>query len=155
MKEHPYAEILHAIADGKQIQYRDDLGRWVNAHERAIITELHNRRDLDRYRVKPPVIVINGIEVPEPLRELPEKMNGMVLYHPAFLAGRLELESMLVGQTIAGSVFSNNLLRLGILHKTFDAALAHAKALISFSAIADIDANLAVIPKVTEQEKTA
>lgn len=137
MKEHPYAEILHAIADGKQIQYRDDLGCWVNTHERAIITELHNGRGLDRYRVKPPTILINGIEVPAPLREIPEKMNGVVLYHPAFLAGRFELESMLVGQTIAGSIFSNNLLRLGILHKTFDATLAHAKALISFTQVAE------------------
>ena len=135
--KHPYAEIMHAIADGKQIQYRDDLGCWVNTHERAIITELHNRRGLDRYRVKPPTILINGIEVPEPLRELPEKMNGMVLYHPAFFAGGLNMESMLVRQTIAGSVFSNNILRFGVLHETFDAALAHAKALISFTQVTE------------------
>jgi len=78
---HPHADLLHAIADGKQMQElrkccRDD------AHdcsaERAL--DLIPIGQADCVRIKTDTVTINGIECPAPMTEVPEM--GSCYYVP-------------------------------------------------------------------------
>lgn len=81
-------------------------------------------------RIKPKVININGIEVPEPMREMPPE--GTSVYWPGFGpdSGDTHTESADVGCYPAMLPY---LLRKGLLHLTKEAATIHAKALLSFT----------------------
>ena len=81
-------------------------------------------------RVKPKVININGIEVPEPMREMPPE--GTSVYWPGFGpdSGDTHTESADVGCYPAMLPY---LLRKGLLHLTKEAATIHANALLSFT----------------------
>lgn len=126
---HPYAEILRAIADGHQVQWQDPTGRW---RDQTVCTTLHEISSEsygpDRYRIKPRTININGHEVPEPLRAMPKA--GTKVFWPSFVSDDLVEHAVasLRDQTIC------NLLRIGMLHSNHEAAVAHAQALLSFTA---------------------
>lgn len=48
----PYAEILHAIADGKRVEWQDGLGNWVYQHPSHTLNEIkHILGEPERYRV--------------------------------------------------------------------------------------------------------
>lgn len=79
-----------------------------------------------RYRRKPRTITINGHEVPEPMREPPEegtKYFVPCVYHQCGFR-----------QTVwTGGCTRHRHLLKGIVHLTWQAAQAHADALLSFT----------------------
>lgn len=130
LKPHPYAEILRAIADGHQIQFRRMDGKLEEVPANnvlKIIGECRAARPND-FSIKPRTITINGHEVPEPLRVMPP--DGTEVFWPSFVSDDLVAYhvALLRDQTIC------NLLRIGMLHSNHEAAAAHAQALLSFTA---------------------
>ena len=127
MTPHPQAEILRAIADGEDIEaFYDE--EWYGV---VPMTALRYTYDGDiPLRIKPKTININGIEVPEPMREMPPE--GTSVYWPGFGpdSGDTHTESADVGCYPA---MLPDLLRKGLLHLTKEAATIHANALLSFT----------------------
>jgi hypothetical protein len=83
------------------------------------------------YRRKPRVIAINGIEVPEPLREKPE--IGVTYWYPC-ITYRGVLDGYRSGNTSwDDDTYDNQMLDAGLIHLTKEAAELHAKALLSFT----------------------
>ena len=81
------------------------------------------------YRRKPRVILINGIEVPEPLREKPEV--GAKYWIPDIWDTEGDPTSAAIHWKNDGS--DNGWFSIGICHLTKEAAELHAKALLSFT----------------------
>lgn len=79
-----------------------------------------------QYRRKPRTISINGIDVPEPVREPLE--NGQRCFIPEI--GGMLLYSLTEWD---GGGIDYRLLERGMIHLTKEAAIAHAKALLSFT----------------------
>lgn len=127
---HPHAEILRAIADGEEIQFRS-AGTWCDQSLETTLQEIADEDYLPEcYRVKPNVLMINGHEVPEPLKELPAE--GELVYFPSFgpEASHGCVAIITVGYYPAPLPI---LLQQGLLHATQEAAAAHAAALVSFT----------------------
>jgi hypothetical protein len=83
-----------------------------------------------QYRRKPKVIIINGFEVPEPVRE-PLK-HGQEYYIP--IIADLFGESKPYAQFIwTGTRIENSLLSRGLIHLPKEAAAIHARAILSFT----------------------
>jgi len=130
-KAHPHAEFLRAIADGDSV---DDWVATIN-HNGAIYTPtyfsddiLHGDLGFTMSR-KPRTININGIEVPEPLREAPE--IGSYFWVPNIPIPspyRLSWE---------GKEVDFLALRAGLAHRTKEAAETHVRALLSFTKVSD------------------
>lgn len=80
------------------------------------------------YRQTPKTININGHEVPEPMREKPE-INSKY-WIPSALS-----EDWVDWFSYIDNNFGNRLLDKGLCHATKEAAIAHAKALFSFTEI--------------------
>lgn len=60
-------EILQAIIDGKQLQFKVDVGyQSINTEE--AICYLSAGYNMGHFRIKPATVTINGFEVPAPLR---------------------------------------------------------------------------------------
>jgi hypothetical protein len=78
-----------------------------------------------QYRRKPRAININGYEVPEPMREAPEK--GAYYYAAATTATDFDPIEWF------NDYCDKGWLSIGICHATKEAAIAHAKALLSFT----------------------
>ena len=78
------------------------------------------------YRRKQETIDINGHKVPKPLR-IDEIKDGIIYYVPSFsyITNYIELSDK--GSDI------RYFAKKGLLHKTKEAAIAHAKALLSFT----------------------
>jgi hypothetical protein len=133
-KPHPYAEILRAISDGKQIQFSSTtIGKWEDQDYELTLHEIaESYFEPVHYRIKPTTITINGHEVPEPLRELPS--YGVPVFWPSicFVSGG----DFTDGMDCDHSEGLDQLLRIGILHLTRDAAITHARALLSFTTTA-------------------
>lgn len=130
MKE--YAEILHAIADGKQIQQNNTPPGaqdfcWANVSPEALLLALGQGQRPTRLRVKPATININGHEVPEPLRVAPA--DGAAYWRVTVsdkqLAGAVN--------TWNDDVYDHRWLARGLCHATKEAAEQHARALLSFT----------------------
>lgn len=81
-----------------------------------------------QYRRRSSTIIINGFEVPEPLREIPE--GDWNLYVPNI--SRKFLYSDVIPHD---KVFIRDTLNKGLLHLTKEAAILHAKALLSFTEV--------------------
>lgn len=77
-----------------------------------------------QYRRKPRTININGIEVPEPMREVPE--DGTKYYMPMC---DNEVDCSVWGNSMSDTRWLN----WGVCHLTREAAELHAKALLSFT----------------------
>jgi len=80
-------------------------------------------RDEAEYRRRPRTIRIGEYDVPEPMREAPERNQ---LYYAADMCG---VDSW----QWAGDVTDLQLLEFGLCHSTKEAAELHAKALLSFT----------------------
>lgn len=72
-----------------------------------------------------PHIVINGFNVPEPVRE--PLSEGTMYYVPHLFSGKADFYSW------AGDDVDHHFLRSGLVHLTEEAATAHAQALISLT----------------------
>ena len=65
--KHPYADILIAIAEGKEVQFQTGNGTWLPQSVNATLYEIHHSQfGPGRYRIKPATITINGCEVEKP-----------------------------------------------------------------------------------------
>lgn len=130
----PYAHILRAIADGeKNFQVNPLLtnGKWNDRTAEQMLEIIqHGYVKPEHMRVRlPPTVLINGIDVPEPLRELPPE--GTEVFWPAWGP---EADDMT--QRIEVGYYPEMLpvlLLQGLLHLTQQAASKHAQALISFT----------------------
>lgn len=80
-----------------------------------------------QYRRKPRTITINGREVPEPMRQAPKV--GDTFYSAVIFSNGLSYEFRW-----AGSATDRRILSRGLAHATEEAAIAHAEALLSFTA---------------------
>lgn len=128
-KEHPYAHVLRAIADGEKIQWKNSKNEWVD--ENAINGLLHDIAasegdTVDRYRIKPKTININGHEVPEPLRAAPK-------YNTTYYITSVHNKEPYRAYIWHDDDIDTILLKRGICHLNKEAAIAHAKALLSFT----------------------
>jgi hypothetical protein len=127
MEKHKHSEILHAYADGKTIQMRsikeyDDNEWW----EPSDILEFIND-DQHEFRVKPSIIIINGIEVPEPLRDAPPKGT---LY---FVPDSKDPKGLFFPSWWDGSEDDFARLEAGVVHLSKENASIHAEAFFSFT----------------------
>jgi len=65
--KHPYAHILIAIAEGKEIQWNKSQGGWETQSPDDTLHEItHGEYSPERYRIKPATILINGVECEAP-----------------------------------------------------------------------------------------
>ena len=79
-----------------------------------------------QYRRKPRTININGFEVPEPLREAPKEDTEIFLLDVCS-------QSLVDQDEYCNTPSYNRILGLGIMHLTREAAVIHARALLSFT----------------------
>lgn len=115
-EQHKHAAVLRAIADGQDAEWRgSDMSPWIPIGNG--ITNPIGSPEL-QWRVKTRVIMINGVEVPEPYRG-PLK-DGETYFFPTF---------------VDKSLSSEDLMAYGLLHLTRDASYRHESALLSFTRI--------------------
>ena len=116
-------EILHiveAAAGGAVIEFKQG-GVW---HEKS-----HNDISCDyEYRIKPKTIRIGEHDVPEPLREMPTLGTD---YYITDIAGA----SLYGVATWVCDVEDITWFNRGMVHSTKDAAICHAKALLSLTEV--------------------
>jgi hypothetical protein len=126
--EHQYAKILRAIADGKVVQWVDLSGEWHNSNVETILRHISaGNYPPSRYRVKPATITINGVEVPEPVREALEHGQEYWVVNPLNGGG------FNGGVWDENNIFCVNWLKRGLIHLTKESAEQHARALIMAS----------------------
>lgn len=75
------------------------------------------------YRRKPRTILVNGIEIPEPMRKEPKKPEWYYLAYPIS-------EELYAQYTWTGARPDRLWLEKGLIHDTREAAIAHAKAML-------------------------
>ena len=76
------------------------------------------------YRRKPKTITVNGIEVPEPIREAPKVGEK-------FFFVDLSVSTLTTHFSWENDAFDRDWLNKGLLHFTKEAAIAHAKAMLA------------------------
>lgn len=127
-KPHKHAALMLQFAQDAQEtetpwerwQYKSHAtGKWSNFYGNP------GWKDNYEYRRKPIVIIINGIEVPEPMREKPE--IGDIYYVPQV---RYTFVEQLEWAGNGIDIFNLN---SGLVHLTESAALSHGNALLSFT----------------------
>ena len=123
MTPHPQAEILQAVADGGEIEafYGKE---WYDVMPMTVLRYIYD--GITPLRIKPKTININGIEVPEPMREEPEFNTEYWVADPVAAGGAVDF----IWQNMAAD---ERWLSLGICHLTQEAAAIHANALLSFT----------------------
>lgn len=129
---HPFAHILHPIADGvtnfQIIPLLGD-GNWADRTVEQMLEIIqHGNVKPSHMRVKPRTITINGREVPEPLREAPA--HEALYWMPA-----LSDEDVVRRVVWHGDNFDRRALQNGQVHLTRQAAHEHAEALLSFTLV--------------------
>ena len=112
--------MVQAGADGKEIQVKFSCSdHWCEMDE-------SDKWDMScEYRIKPKVIMIGGVEVPEPYRE------------PLAIGNRYYVPVLEYGGCISfswkGSANDTRRLRDGVIHLEEEAARTHSKALVSLT----------------------
>lgn len=111
--------LVTAQANGEVLQMYV-YGKWSDCMEPIAFI------DGCKYRVKPKTILVNGFEVPEPMREEPNQGEGY--YYASISVGALY-------GFAAWTKHEADLIRLtrGICHTTKEAAIAHAKAMLGIN----------------------
>lgn len=131
MKElNTWKEVVEAIIAGEKLEYYLEASKvWVNCQylPNISINELSSQPP-NRYRAKPRTILIGDMEVPEPVRDVSELEMREGYYLPDLHRARLYDVSSWDGDDL-----DLQLLKHGLVHKTKEAALLHAKALIKIS----------------------
>ncbi len=123
----PYFNTLIALANGENVQWRDSNGEWCNQSAETTLREIASRRwDPEDYRVKPKTILINGFEVPEPVRTpLKQGQEFWVAFPHA--------EGSLINWCWDGGDTDIRWLKRGLVHLTEESAKRHCDALLSFT----------------------
>lgn len=123
--KHPQAEVLIAIANGEDVQCQNGKGEWYDCSPNTALRWLGDEFPV---RIKPKTININGHEVPEPVREPLEKGQE---YWVLELTNK-ERCCRLVWRN---DHMDNRILERGLIHLSEEAALAHARALLSLTEV--------------------
>jgi len=119
MKEHPQAEILRAISEGKTVEWKLSNKDW-----KVCENPLHFISDpYAEFRIKPATITINGHEVLAPVREPLE--IGQTYWVVSIGDSR-----MTYTQTWDDDAIDYMRLERNLIHLTQKAAIAHAEALL-------------------------
>ena len=126
---HPNADILLAIAEGKQLQYAITNGKWVDINSANVLRWIseENNEACSGIRVKPSTIRIGSYDVPEPMRVAPEDETW------CYIASTMQVNA--VPFLWDNCEFYERVLKSGLCHSTKEAAELHVKALLSFSAV--------------------
>lgn len=125
---HPNADLLRAIADGKQMQGRlqEDGCDWFDIYPDQAIGAIASDYSM-KVRIKPETVLINGIECPAPMRVAPAL--GAMFYCPDIV--RKNGYNACVWY---GSVADENLLANGVCFATTEDAAAAAHAITALLA---------------------
>lgn len=68
--KHPYADILIALAEGKEIQWKRPQGGWELQDADAVLNEIFERTySVDNYRIKPATITVNNVTCEAPVED--------------------------------------------------------------------------------------
>ena len=119
-KPHKHKDLIIAWANGETIQcWNNDLQVWVE------LCHPNFNNDVE-FRVKPRTISINGIEVPAPEQQALDA--GTVYYSPYLLH-----EDLFEAFYWRDDDVDKRTLSRGLVHLTKEAAVRHAKALLSFT----------------------
>jgi hypothetical protein len=131
MKPHKHAALMAEYAKDAaetdtpwerwELKHSKEEGEWMS------LVDQPNWHNWAEYRRKPRTININGHEVPEPMRTEPD--DGSEYYSPS-----LTDESCYDHFNWRGDKIDEGCFSVGFCHSTKEAAIAHAKALISFTA---------------------
>lgn len=125
--KHPYADILIAIANGEKIEYYCANG-WCRAYYADALSLIAQNNPHLEFRIKPKTIMINGHEVPEPMKE--DLKNSDIYLYPSFHTEDLYEDACWTDDPIDTHRLNNC-----IIHSTKEAAIKHAEALISFTKV--------------------
>ena len=125
--EHEYAQVLRWIADGETVQAYDlQIGEFVDKAPEALLLMIFSQEPAPgNFRIKPRTILINGREVPEPMRVAPEV--GIMCWVADPSAWKLD------DWEWEGDEYDFELLKRGLVHAAEEAAQAHVDALLSFT----------------------
>ena len=118
-------EYLKAWLEGKDVQVYTIGGSWRDLTPLKHATYCHTFDDSTHCRLKPSVITINGYEVPEPCREPLGEYERYWYPSCGFSPVKISMWE--------GGIYDHTLLSQGLIHKTKEAAEAHADALLSFT----------------------
>lgn len=125
---HKYADILRWIADGETIQYRNhSKDKWETMrYNEDLLNDIASGGawDPEDYRIDPKVVLVNGIEVPEPCRVALERNTA---YFVPSVSNRIGYISHIWG----GDPADKRFLGLGLVHTSIEAAVQHAKAMVA------------------------
>jgi len=125
---HPYAEILRAIADGKKIEYKNYTDEWCEV-DNATALGMISVAVYTEFRIKPEVILINGIEVPKPCSNA---LAPETIYYIPYLEAK-QVDYRWTSISWDNDSYDLHMLKLGLVHLTKEAAIKHAEALLSFT----------------------
>lgn len=131
MKElNTWEEVVQAILNGEKLEYYSESFKvWKELQYLPVIPiNALNSRHSNNYRIKPKTILIGSMEVPEPVQDASEFEEGETYYIP-ITGSRDFYGSYRWGDDSA----ELRLLKRGLIHKTRDNAIIHAKALIKIS----------------------
>ena len=120
-----YKDILDAIGEGKRIQIKDSgtNNHWVRVNPQFVLRRISSLECCPTgFRVAPSTIVIENMEVPEPIRDVPKP--GMIFFIPNFTYP--EGPS---GDIWAASEFQTNVFNSNMMFKSKEDAIAAAKAI--------------------------
>lgn len=125
-------ETLTNATNGKDIKLIDGILHSTRYDSKEFVqlkNVLGGMFESEVFEIKRKTININGFEVPEPLREIPELgkagAEGSVYV--------VSLSEGLTCQMLITTSYLRTFLELGLCHKTKEAAELHTKALISFT----------------------
>jgi hypothetical protein len=128
-------EALQALLAGKKLNSLNDGAVYIlhNGYIYDVQEDgyyyLNNREiNLARLELIPSTISVNGIDVPEPLRETPKYKDNI------YIANLDDVSGCIVSEW-TNSVWQQRALERGIVHSTKEAAIAHADAILSASII--------------------
>lgn len=124
-ERHKHADVIIAWANGQKVQFKNNLGHWVD-YPLSIMGTPSFHDPHSNWRIKPRTIKIGDMEVPEPLREMPSD-DTTYYYVDTGYQDLYDFESW------EGSKSDLHRFNHGFCHLTKDAAISHAKALIAVS----------------------
>lgn len=125
-----WKEVVQAMLNNEQVEvFNNTSGEWLDVLHFPFFrsTELLDAPATE-YRIKPRTIKIGEVDVPEPVRDESDMVNGGEYYFPL-----VNGEDLCEDYYWSGDYMDLLLLKRGLIHKTKEAAIAHAKALIKIS----------------------
>lgn len=121
---HHYSEILHGIADGKQILLHDG-STWFEITPQSALSIVFNRTHVvENLKVKPETMLVNGVEVPAPEKN-PLKDHENYWFPHLY-------ECKVYSQVWLRDFHSHRHLENGLVHRTREAAQIHLDALLKY-----------------------